>query len=678
MGYIPVLNDNQMSALRRVVGTNQKINLTTPQKSLTRRLPTYSDEGENTGSSDYQGMFHLGVETETVNGTEKVYLTMDWPESGSSDPTLVGHNLQDIHYIPKSIELTEDSYIYFDYFYQRIIVAGFSQLPVLWNHGDGRNRGMYVELLGKYDATSKTVSQLWRGDRQYNDLDYDNGMFHPFLELDVENNKVKSGKIYLNMDWNLGWGYTDWNIRDVVGYIDDHAVRWPGRVEIDQTVYFLIAYDPVAGMIKTVRENEIWVSNWRYLGYFDPASCTVFSNGVQYSHYDESSGYHGNFTICYDTDGGTVKVQDRLWSSGQITNAGNISVNNVNYPVSAFSGALGGASTMYYYARHRVAQTATSGDEDPDLTEQQKQALRTQIANCDSAIATAQQAINGYTQEISSLMNQRTVAYNAISNAYSSQYSALESEDERHISALNAENRDYDQKTKSENTLNQNNLTTLKSTYDAGVAAENTTHVNNLNNLDPDASDYAQKVEAENARHTEALANLLNTYNTGVTAENTRHEAKLQELLTAHNAAIAAENADNRTNIAAINSTLNTTISAQQTIISGLDSQIATRRGYIQTQQNAINSQMQTKNAACLQLYGVIPASAGVEIVAMPSSQAAQTDQYLYILLGSINVRSGQVGSIWGRTFTIYDINQAYQGAIMAFYRMSSSCQGLL
>ena len=59
MGGIPVLNDKQMNALRRIVGTNQKFNLTVVPKGKNRRLPSYSESVSETAG--YNGMFKLVV-----------------------------------------------------------------------------------------------------------------------------------------------------------------------------------------------------------------------------------------------------------------------------------------------------------------------------------------------------------------------------------------------------------------------------------------------------------------------------------------------------------------------------------------------------------------------------------------------------------------------------------------
>jgi len=419
--------------------------------------------GASSSSGDYTGMLHLGVETETVNGTKKVYLTVDWPKSGSSDASLVGtFNNTEIHWSNR-VEVTADTLVVFDPVDRTVFCVTAGQLFASnWT------------VIGKYYASSQTVSQLWRSDR--------------------------------------------------------------------------------------------------------PASGLLFE------------GYTGNFAIGLDRNAGTIRIKNAIYNPSDVpgtTTAGQVSVNNTYYSVPSYSGAAP-EGTMYYYVRHRVAQTATSGDEDEDLTEEQKQALRTTIANCDSAISTANAAISQYNQTISDLVTQRTAAYNAISAAYTA--------------------------------------------YNNGVTAENSRHDAALKALDPADPNYNTKVNAENTLHNSNLSSLASTRNSAITA--------------------------------------------QQTIISGLDSQIATQRSNITAQQQIIMTQTHTKNAACLQLYGVIPASAGCEIVALPSSQSvAQTDQCLYIYLGSVQ-RS--TSSVPGVSTDYININQAYLGSIMAFYRMDSTCGGLL
>ena len=67
MGGIPVLNDNQMNALRRIVGTNQKFNLTVAPKVNSRRLPSYADEGGDSVGHPFDAMIvNAGTEDHPV------------------------------------------------------------------------------------------------------------------------------------------------------------------------------------------------------------------------------------------------------------------------------------------------------------------------------------------------------------------------------------------------------------------------------------------------------------------------------------------------------------------------------------------------------------------------------------------------------------------------------------
>lgn len=63
MGGIPVLNDSQLTALRRVVGTNQKLNLTVTPQGKPRKLPSYAEDYE---AAEYNGYFKI-VDASTVN-----------------------------------------------------------------------------------------------------------------------------------------------------------------------------------------------------------------------------------------------------------------------------------------------------------------------------------------------------------------------------------------------------------------------------------------------------------------------------------------------------------------------------------------------------------------------------------------------------------------------------------
>lgn len=597
-----------------------------------RRRSSVNDAGLGAAeSSEYGGMLHLGVEKETIgegeSATEKVYLTVDWPESGSSDETLVGiYRNKEIHYTAKSIQLTEDINIYVDIYRLKIIAANPSRQTI----------GSYWSLIGQYSKNAGTVSQLLRDDRAGSMLMYDiyTGMLHAFLDVEVttdSSGNITSETLYLNVDWPES-GSSD---QTLVGNFNNTPIYWTERQAIPEGGA-MIAFDPHTREILLVKAGDVFVSNWKVIATYNATLKSVTQNWRNDRLGDGLlfDGYDGNFVMAYDRGSGTIQILPSIYGQNTVigtTIAGNVSVNNTNYRVPSYSVAAA-TSYTFFYIRHQVAQSASSGDEDPDLTEEQKEALRTTIANCDTAITTANQAINQYLQQITALQTELAVAYKAISNAYGTRDSALTTERNRHTTAVNAENADYEQK----------------------VASENQLHADNLAQLDPTASDYQSKVAAE----------------------NTRHNTELQQLLTDHNAEIAAENTTNTTNINTINAALNTALSEQNTIISGLNSQIATLRGNIRTQQQTISEQTQTKNEACLQLYGVIPSSAGAEIIGLPNTQGtAQTDQYLFIYIGHVSRATETVSSVSVDRITI---NQAYLGSIMAFYRMDTTCGGLL
>ena len=56
MGNIPVLSDSQMTSLRRVVGTNQRFDLTVTPKGKARRIPAYPEDEKE---PEYDGPFAL-------------------------------------------------------------------------------------------------------------------------------------------------------------------------------------------------------------------------------------------------------------------------------------------------------------------------------------------------------------------------------------------------------------------------------------------------------------------------------------------------------------------------------------------------------------------------------------------------------------------------------------------
>ena len=89
MGSIPVLNDNQMNALRRIVGANQTFDLTVASKGKARRLPEYTDE--TVSVSEYNGYFKA-VLIESESGVKQVQIVNGAdPESNICGHTDIGN-----------------------------------------------------------------------------------------------------------------------------------------------------------------------------------------------------------------------------------------------------------------------------------------------------------------------------------------------------------------------------------------------------------------------------------------------------------------------------------------------------------------------------------------------------------------------------------------------------------
>lgn len=93
MGSIPVLNDNQMNALRRIVGANQTFDLTVAPRGKSRRLPENAEEAVS--DSEYNGYFKIVDASEYDEETGELIAfgigvvdgaTYD-PEAGTSGPS---------------------------------------------------------------------------------------------------------------------------------------------------------------------------------------------------------------------------------------------------------------------------------------------------------------------------------------------------------------------------------------------------------------------------------------------------------------------------------------------------------------------------------------------------------------------------------------------------------------
>lgn len=80
MGGIPLLNDNQMNSLRRILGTNQKLNLTVSHHGKTRKLPSFEEESTASSGGVVLAMIMSGDSTSGYT----VHLYANGKESAST------------------------------------------------------------------------------------------------------------------------------------------------------------------------------------------------------------------------------------------------------------------------------------------------------------------------------------------------------------------------------------------------------------------------------------------------------------------------------------------------------------------------------------------------------------------------------------------------------------------
>lgn len=147
MGSIPVLNDNQMNALRRIVGANQTFDLTVAPRSKSRRLPEYTDEVV-VSDSEYNGYFKAILQ-ETKDGVKQVKIVNGAdPESGICGHTDIGNvNAATLNFEEgKSLYLTA------------VYVSANATWSLSFVMANNAPNGMYFEIAACRDGK---LSQVW-------------------------------------------------------------------------------------------------------------------------------------------------------------------------------------------------------------------------------------------------------------------------------------------------------------------------------------------------------------------------------------------------------------------------------------------------------------------------------------------------------------------------------------
>ena len=153
MGGIPVLNDNQMNALRRVIGTNQKFDLTVAPQGKSRRLPSYPEE-ETAASAEYNGYFTLkDVSTRDEQGNiTAVRIAVCDGETWDTEHETSGDSYLRVNFnqyqVPSSVLTGVSRYIYIECDATSTPIITLISSAIVKNDDVGNN--LYYYLLGEW------------------------------------------------------------------------------------------------------------------------------------------------------------------------------------------------------------------------------------------------------------------------------------------------------------------------------------------------------------------------------------------------------------------------------------------------------------------------------------------------------------------------------------------------
>ena len=333
------------------------------------------------------------------------------------------------------------------------------------------------------------------------DSDY-KGMFKLSVISKQENEQTQ---YFLDLSWPDS-NYTD---ETVIGIFQNEKILWAQEQQVteDTDVYF----DPFGRIVVFAAKDDPVVSNWILIGNYSTRNNAVTQVLKVTSGSLTYSGYTGQFLLAATSNGVYVVSGLQKLPSQSDGKCGQAYINNGAFEVPNYSGALPESETRYFI-RHTVAQTAESGDEDEDLAESEKEALRSEIAGYDATISSCSANIELYQKNIAGFQTQistQTAMISTINNKY--------------------------------NLL----ISNANQTYQAEVTKVNA----QISALDPNASDYASK-KAELEQQLATLSKNLETQISGY--ENSRTSelnavyselSNLSSLISVQRTNIAQENA---------------------------------------------------------------------------------------------------------------------------------------
>ena len=316
---------------------------------------------------------------------------------------------------------------------------------------------------------------------------------------------------------NLSWPESNYTDGTVVGIFQNEKILWAEDRPIseDTDVYF----DPFGRTIVLAAKDDPVVSNWILIGNYSTRNNAVTQVLKVTSGSLTYSGYTGQFLLAATSDGVfVISGLKKVPSLDEDGICGRAYINNAMFEVPDYSGALPESETQYFI-RHTVAQTAESGDEDEDLSESEKEALRSEIAGYDAAISSCSENIELYQKNIADLYSQiskQTAMVSTINNKYNllisranQTYQAEVAKVNTQISALDPDSSDYaSKKAELEQQLVElsQNLETQVAEYEDGRTSELNAVYSELSNLSSLISVQRTNIAQENAKTADAAS----------------------------------------------------------------------------------------------------------------------------------------------------------------------------
>lgn len=460
--------------------------------------------------------------------------------------------------------------------------------------------------------TKQTVQNVsTRREEEPADDEY-KGMFKLVLEAegeerDDEGNITKEGTYYLSVINNGKWAWGDMycgRVHHLYGDTGGGYVLCPARRKVVADTDVYLDFFSLE--IVFVERGDVVFSQWVFIGSYFSYKHTIAQVAFG-DAYVEWEGYEGAFNIEASPKG--VVVCQGVCSipyTANFNTCGYASVNNIGYSVNYFYGEVP-KTTTYYFLRHTVRATSAGEDENDNLTEARKNELRNIINSCDEYIKTEREIIKNIGTNIDSAKKLRTGMYTTKSSI-ASKYNNMRANCNKTYSAECDRVNEAIESTKKE------------------IAALNPENSNYFSDL----KEYNKKIEY--------------------------YESELVDLSKKYSY-----------DILSIDNDCAKELSEQDKKISDLDSSINKCITEISEHEYNIVTKINTRNVACLELYGVAEQNSSCEIVALPSTaNTSQTDQYIYFYIGKISILSGKVV-----------VQQSYLGGGVQLYRISSVCRGL-